>query len=278
MAIDWTNVFVSVFEREALVSVITDIKCPICRDRISARSQDELTETLRAHLADTHQISRISSEQGGMQGGMRTSSAGMMGLEGGALSRRDPSMLTPEESRQREEITRLSPSRMESGPMGSSESQHRSESWVRSTETWSGREPTGETPESSRTIQETTQWKYPQMETEEERAAGTWRAESRPGESEREYRSTERSERGYSSEGMRGEERYREGRGYGVAPSVSDVPHGGGTWHRMMHRRETMTMAMDCPLCGNPVYGSDEDDLDDELRFHFKDYHQIRRR
>lgn len=221
--------------------VMTDIKCPICRDRISGRSQDELTETLRAHLADTHQIRRISEE-----GGMKTSSSGMMaGREGAAWSARDPSMLTPEESRQRDEITRLNRSQLGSESMTK-----------RRMETWSGTEPSGKAPESS-------EMKYPRMETEEERAVGTWRSENRPRESEQEYWSRE--------------EKKMEGGGYGRATSITDVRHGGGTLHRMMNRGE-MTMAMSCPLCGNPVYGSDDDDLTDELRFHFKDYHQIRRR
>ena len=246
-----------------MVSVITDIKCPICRDRISGRNQDELTETLRAHLADTHQISRISGKEG-----MRSSSSSMAGREVAAWSGRDPSMLTPEESRQRDEITRLNRSQGISGPQGISETQHRSESWAGGTETWSGKP--GETPESG-------QGKYPQMETQEERAVGTWKSENRPREPEQEYRSTERTERGYPSEAMRSEERWKEGAYGGRTSSISDVSHGGGTLHRMMNRGE-MTMAMNCPLCGNPVYGSDDDDLSDEMRFHFKDYHQIRRR
>ncbi len=238
---------------------MTDIKCPICKERISGRSQDELTEMLSVHLADTHRISRISggggtmssqSGTGSYSSGMAGRESGMSGLEVPAWSARDPSMLTPEESRQRDEITRLNPSQMGT--------EYRTE---RRMETWSGMEPTGETPESSRTIQESTQWKYPRMETEEERAAGTWRSESRSRESERSYY----------------QERPREERGYGGATSLSGVRHGGGTLHRMMNRGE-MTMAMDCPLCGNPVYGSDDDDLSDELRFHFKDFHQIRRR
>ena len=253
------------------MSVITDIKCPICRDRISGRNQDDLTETLRAHLADTHQISRISGKEG-----MRSSSSGMAGREGAAWSGKDPSMLTPEESRQLEEIARLNRSQSISGTQGSSEAQHRSESWASGTDTWSSK-PSGETPESSRTMQESGQWKYPQMETQEERAVGTWKSENRPSESEQEYRSTERTERGYPSEATRGEERWNEGGYGGRTSSISDVSHGGGTLHRMMNRGE-MTMAMNCPLCGNPVYGSDDDDLTDELRFHFKDYHQIRRR
>lgn len=231
-----------------LVSIITDIKCPICRDRISGRNQDELTETLRAHLAETHQITRISEERK-----IGPSSSGTSVREGAMLSTRDPSMLTPEESRHRDEITRVNRSQL-------------------------GSETSGEAMESSRTIQESSQWKYPRMETEEERAVGTWKSENRPGESGQGYQSAERTERGYPSEAMRSEERWREEKGYGgKISSSSSVSHGGGTWHRMMNRGE-MTMAMACPLCGNPVYGSDDDDLDDELRFHFKDYHQIRRR
>ncbi|MDW5563752.1 MAG: hypothetical protein SA339_11045 [Methanomassiliicoccus sp.] len=215
------------------MSDMVDIKCPICGERLMSRNQDELTQMLRGHLADTHQISRISEESRGRP----SQPESMRDVQ--VWSMRDPSALTPEETRQREEVVRLG--RSAPGTQSMTE---------RQVETWNRGEPTGETPRSATTIQETEQWRYPREETREEREVGTWRSDSR-------YQSSE--------EGMTG----RSG--------MAGVRHGGGMMHRMMNRGE-MRMAMDCPLCGRPVYGSNDDDLSDEMRFHFKDYHQIRRR
>jgi predicted small metal-binding protein len=220
---------------------LTDIKCPICRDRLSGRSPDDLNEVLRAHLADTHQITRISEENR-----LKTSSP-KTEREMATWSGRDPALLTPEETRQREEVGMFY-----KPPLGSETKIERE------VETFSGREPTGETPESASLIQKTNQWRYPRIETREEREVGTWRSESRYAPSEMDYRV--RSETG--------EWRY---------PTMAEVSHGVGTMHRMLNRGE-LRMAMNCPLCGRPIYGSDDDDLSDEMRFHFKDYHSIRRR
>ena len=119
---------------------MTDIKCPICRDRISGGSPDNLSERLREHLADIHQITRLAGESRS-----RTSSSELE-RDVTAWSRRDPSLLTPEEVRQREEITSFN-----RPPLGYGATTERK------VETWSGREPTGETPESERLIQETGQ-------------------------------------------------------------------------------------------------------------------------
>ncbi|MBI0584021.1 MAG: hypothetical protein ISF22_07315 [Methanomassiliicoccus sp.] len=37
-------------------------------------------------------------------------------------------------------------------------------------------------------------------------------------------------------------------------------------------------LVMNCPMCGNPVRGQDDDDLSDELRIHMLDVHDIRPR
>lgn len=227
------------------MSILASIKCPICRDRLSGRGLDDLNEVLRAHLAETHQITRISEEN------RPRPSTPEMEREMATWSGRDPALLTPEEARQREEVARFY-----KPPLGSQTATERE------VETFSGREPTGETPESAMLIQKANQWRYSRPETREEREVGTWRSESRYAPSEREYRMRmEASEWRYPRESG--------------AP-VTGVSHGGGTMHRMLSRGE-MRMVMDCPLCGRPIYGSDDDDLSDEVRFHFKDYHSIRR-
>lgn len=229
-----------------MVNVLTDIKCPICRDRISGQSEGELSDMLRAHLVDIHRISRLEApvtrERTSEQEGYFYSGSG-----------RDPSMLTPQEARQREEVARYS-----TPPLGPESRVEREVETLR-------REPVGQSREAERTIQESDQWKYPRMETREEREVGTWRYGGRDMPSDREFTNRqEGDDRGYSRSTS------------GENPPMSDIRHG-GTLHRMVNRRE-MTMSMPCPLCGNPVYGSDDEDLSDELRFHFKDHHQIRRR
>lgn len=232
---------------------MTDIKCPVCGERISGRSSAELTEMLSSHLANTHQITR-TSERG------RGSPSGQLEREVTTWSARDPSNLTPEETRKREEVARFN-----RPPLGSETPTERV------METWSGREPYGESPESARQIEEANQWKYPRQETREVRVVGTWRSENRP----RTYQQ-EAAEWRYPHEELTPEERMRDERMSTTAVQMSDARHGGGTMHRMMNRRQ-MTTVMECPICGRQVFGSDDDDLTDELRFHFRDVHDIRR-
>jgi hypothetical protein len=56
--------------------------------------------------------------------------------------------------------------------------------------------------------------------------------------------------------------------------SAQSERHGGGWGHRMMQRNDQMSMSMACPICDRTVFGSDDEDLSDELRFHFKDAHR----
>ncbi|MBI0583986.1 MAG: hypothetical protein ISF22_07140 [Methanomassiliicoccus sp.] len=168
-------------------------------------------------------------------------------------SPKDSTMLTPEEAKQRDIVTTFRSSDVAPG------------SEERAVETWSGKEPTMEG--DDRYIQKVEQWKDPrEAETHTEKHAGDWKPhdEGHTEESERLKRSATEWRDPRTGEAMGGK-------------SMTEASHGGGTWHRMVSRGE-MTMFLACPICGNAVYGSDDDDLSDELRFHFRDEHNIRRR
>jgi predicted small metal-binding protein len=172
---------------------IEGVKCPICKERLTGNSTEELNRNLEMHMADLHQMRRMAPSG---QSGSYASSP------------------TYPESREEREVTTWS------GRERYPESREE-----RAATTWSGKERYEESPEAMRKEEEVTQWRYP------------------------------RSEEGGRS-------------------SMGEARHGGGWGHRMWHRYDQMTMSMQCPLCDSTIRGSDEEDLSDEMRFHFKDAHR----
>lgn len=74
------------------MSILAYIKCPICRDRLSGRGLNDLNEVPRAHLAETHQITRSTEEN---RPGLSTPE---VEREMATWRGRDPALLTPEEA------------------------------------------------------------------------------------------------------------------------------------------------------------------------------------
>ena len=113
--------------------------------------------------------------------------------------------------------------------------------------------------------EEVTQWRSPAAgESAEERQVTTFSGRDPSMESERSRLTREEARQWRYPQTESGER----------GPMTKGTEHGGGAIHRYTHRKDMMTMSMACPLCGNTVYGSDDDDLTDELRFHFKDAHR----
>ncbi len=239
---------------KTLVVSINGVKCPICKERLTGNDAEELNNRLRMHMADLHQMREISTPT----------------RQGTAMR---PASFTGPESRAEREVTTFSGSESDLGPRDVEQRQEvtqfrdpqRRETPLENEVTTFNR---SNPPEESRLSRETNQWKYPTAEeTRTERQVETFssRDPSMANEESR-VRAEEVNEWKYPATGPGGE------RG-----PVSEVKHGGGMGHRMMNRGP-MTLMLKCPICGNVVHGSDDDDLTDELRFHFRDVHDIRRR
>jgi predicted small metal-binding protein len=235
---------------------INGVQCPVCKERLTGENPEELSEKLRMHMADLHQMRELSTPT---NVGAGTSRVSYTGPE--TRAERDVTSFGGESDRyrgagasvQREEVTRF----RDTGRMESPEEQEVTR--------FNRNDPY----EQDRLQQEASQWRSPpSMESKTERQVTTFSGREPSMESEeRRLRSEEVGEWKYPRTGEQGE------RG-----PISEVRHGGGVGHRMTHYRREMTMMLECPICGRPVYGSDDEDLSDELRFHFKDEHNIRRR
>jgi predicted small metal-binding protein len=240
--------------KKSVVS-INSVKCPICKERLTGNNTEELNSRLRMHMAELHQMKKIStSNQEGatMQRASFTAPPSRAEQEVTTFSGRSETDLGPRSMEQTTEVTQFRDPRRKEAPLEGDVTR------------FSGTNPY----EEPRTTSEATQWRYPtaaepgtvrQVETFSGREPGIESEEQR-------LKSEEVTEWKYPSTGPEGE------RG-----PISGVGHGGGVGHRMMHRKP-MTQMLNCPICGNAVYGSDDDDLTDELRFHFRDVHDIRRR
>jgi hypothetical protein len=226
---------------------MTDVKCPFCRERLSGRDVDELNNILGRHLADVHHISRT------MTGGMKTAPPPYAETERQVTtwSAVEPSQLSPEAQRQREAVTKFDQPGV---PPTEAE---------RKATTWSDQERiTSE--EQRRALEASEQWKQPRSgEAEAEREVTTWSKGSSEVPAGSSY-PTGPYGRGPAGAGIE-------------QTSMASATHGGGTLHRLLNRNE-MRIMLECPLCSRPVFGSDEEDLSDELRFHFRDDHHIKRR
>jgi predicted small metal-binding protein len=238
-----------------LVVSINGIKCPICGERLTGNDPEELNYRLRMHMADLHQMKELSTP---MREGAATQPVSFAGPE----SRAEREVTTfsgsggadagPRSTEQRQEVTQFRDTRRRDAPL---------ENQVT---TFNRNEP----PTNERANQEADQWKYstgPETRTERQVETFSGRDPSMRGGDER-LRAEEVNEWKYPRTGPAGE------RG-----PISEVRHGGGMGHRMMNRRP-MTLQLNCPICGNAVHGSDDEDLSDELRFHFRDVHNLRRR
>jgi hypothetical protein len=230
-----------------LVIYITDVKCPVCRERLSGRDVDELNNILSKHLADVHHISRT------ITGGMWTAPLPYPETERQVTtwSGVEPSQLPPEAQRQREAVTKFD----QPGVLPT-EAERKATAWN------DQERMTNE--EQRRALEASEQWKDPRSgKTEAEREVTTW--------------SKGTSEEPAGSSYPTGP--YGRGpAGAGIEKTfMASATHGGGTLHRLLNRNE-MKMMLECPMCSRPVYGSDEEDLSDELRFHFRDEHHIKRR
>jgi predicted small metal-binding protein len=231
------------------------VKCPICKERLTGENAEELSERLRMHMADLHQMKELATPA---NIGAGTRQASFTGPE--TRAERDVTSFGgesgtyrgPEAVMESEEVTRFrNPSKMETPE-------------EREVTRFKRNEPY----EESRLSQEAGQWRpSPVMETRAEREVTTFSGREPSMESEKGRLTTEEvSEWKYPRTGVQGQ------RG-----PITEVRHGGGMGHRMTHRNREMTMMLACPICGRPIYGSDDEDLSDELRFHFKDVHNIRR-
>jgi predicted small metal-binding protein len=238
-----------------MVVTINGVKCPICQERLTGNNAEELNSNLRMHMADIHQMRELSTpkrESAGMQGASFTGPESRAEREVTTFSGRGESDLGPSEAEQSQEVTQFRDTRKK-------ETLEESE-----VTRFSGNKPS----EEPKVSQEADQWKYPSgSETKVERQVETFSGRDPSMLSgERRLTAEEANEWKYPRSGPEGE------RG-----PITEVRHGGGTRHRMMNRKP-MTLMLNCPICGNAVYGSDDEDLSDELRFHFRDVHDIRRR
>lgn len=240
---------------KTMVVSINGVKCPICKERLTGNDAEELNYRLRTHMAEIHQMKELSTpmrEGAAMQPASFTGPESRAEREVTTFSGRNEPDLGARYVEQRQEVTQFrDPQRMET-PL------------EKEVTTFNRNNP----PEESRVSREADQWRYPTgTETRSERQVETFSGRDPSMESrERQVKTEEVNEWKYPRNGPAGE------RG-----PITEARHGGGMGHRIMHR-EPMTMMLNCPICGNVVNGSDDDDLSDELRFHFRDAHDIRRR
>lgn len=235
---------------------INGVRCPICKERLTGDNSGELNERLRMHMADLHQMKELSTpsrEGAGMQQASFTGPETRAERQVTTFSGVSESDLDPQASAQRQAVTQFREVRRPETPE------------VREATKFERDKPY----EESRLREEATRWDPtygPQSRTE--RQVETFSGKDTRSESEAQrLKGEEVKEWKYPRTGPEGER----------GAAFSEARHGGGMGHRLMSYRKEMTMMLSCPICGNAVYGSDDEDLSDELRFHFRDEHDIRR-
>ncbi len=224
------------------VVLINGVKCPICQERLTGDNAEELSARLRTHMADLHKMKEISTPMGESAGTKRpsfTAPESKTEREVYTFSGKSESDLSPRAVEQRQEVTQF----REPG---------RTETQLEKEVTTFNR---SDTSEDSKLRQEVDRWKYPTgQESKTEKQVETFSGREPSMESEeKRLKSEEVDEWKYPRTGPEGER----------GPITN---------------RKPMALMLNCPICGNPVYGSDDEDLSDELRFHFKDLHGIRRK